>query len=75
MQPVLAQRVRTLRESATLAVDARAKALVAAGEDVVGFGAGEGVGAPGCLRLSYALADADLARGLERLATALAPEH
>ena len=28
-------------ESATLAIDAKAKALVAAGEDVIGFGAGE----------------------------------
>src|SRR6202044_332976 len=28
-------------ESATLAIDAKAKALTAAGEDVIGFGAGE----------------------------------
>ena len=34
-------RVGSIEESATLAVDARAKALKAAGEDVIGFGAGE----------------------------------
>src|SRR3954453_20369286 len=34
-------RVGAINESATLAVDAKAKALQAAGEDVVGFGAGE----------------------------------
>jgi aspartate/methionine/tyrosine aminotransferase len=33
--------VAAIEESATLAVDARAKALKAAGEDVIGFGAGE----------------------------------
>ena len=32
---------------------------------------GTGFGAPGCLRLSYALSDQDLTRGLDRLATAL----
>jgi len=37
----LSQRVAAIQESATLAVDARAKALKAAGEDVIGFGAGE----------------------------------
>ncbi len=37
----VAARVRAVAESATLAIDARAKALKAAGEDVVGFGAGE----------------------------------
>ena len=37
----LAQRVLDIAESPTLAVDARAKALAAAGVDVVGFGAGE----------------------------------
>jgi aspartate/methionine/tyrosine aminotransferase len=37
----LAQRVLDIAESPTLAVDARAKALTAAGVDVVGFGAGE----------------------------------
>ena len=37
----LSQRVAAIQESATLAVDARAKALQAAGEDVIGFGAGE----------------------------------
>ncbi len=37
----VAARVRRVAESATLAIDARAKALKAAGEDVVGFGAGE----------------------------------
>jgi aspartate aminotransferase len=34
-------RVRDLTESATLAITAKAKALRAAGEDVIGFGAGE----------------------------------
>ena len=35
------QRVAAIAESATLAVDAKAKALKAAGEPVIGFGAGE----------------------------------
>jgi aspartate aminotransferase len=39
-QPVAA-RIRDLTESATLAITAKAKALRAAGEDVIGFGAGE----------------------------------
>ena len=34
-------RVGAIAESATLAIDAKAKALKAAGEDVIGFGAGE----------------------------------
>src|SRR6478736_6844892 len=37
----ISRRVEAITESATLAVDAKAKALQAAGEDVVGFGAGE----------------------------------
>jgi aspartate/methionine/tyrosine aminotransferase len=37
----ISRRVETITESATLAVDAKAKALQAAGEDVIGFGAGE----------------------------------
>ncbi len=37
----VSRRVDAITESATLAVDAKAKALQAAGEDVVGFGAGE----------------------------------
>jgi aspartate/methionine/tyrosine aminotransferase len=37
----VSRRIGAIEESATLAVDARAKALVAAGEDVIGFGAGE----------------------------------
>ncbi len=37
----ISQRVGTISESATLAVDAKAKALRAAGRDVIGFGAGE----------------------------------
>ena len=37
----MSKRLGSLAPSATLAVDARAKALRAAGEDVVGFGAGE----------------------------------
>ena len=35
------RRVAAIAESATLAVDAKAKALKAAGEPVIGFGAGE----------------------------------
>ena len=37
----VSQRVGAIAESATLAVDAKAKALQAAGEPVIGFGAGE----------------------------------
>jgi aspartate aminotransferase len=37
----ISQRIAAIAESQTLAVDAKAKALKAAGEDVVGFGAGE----------------------------------
>src|SRR3712207_9081196 len=37
----ISRRVGAIAESATLAVDAKAKALQAAGEDVIGFGAGE----------------------------------
>jgi aspartate aminotransferase len=37
----ISRRIAAIKESATLAVDARAKALQAAGEDVIGFGAGE----------------------------------
>ena len=37
----ISRRVGAISESATLAVDAKAKALQAAGEDVIGFGAGE----------------------------------
>ncbi len=37
----ISRRLATLAPSATLAVDARAKALKAAGHDVIGFGAGE----------------------------------
>jgi aspartate/methionine/tyrosine aminotransferase len=39
--PRISRRVGSIAESATLAVDAKAKALKAAGRDVVGFGAGE----------------------------------
>lgn len=39
--PRISQRIAAVRGSATLAIDARAKALKAAGEDVIGFGAGE----------------------------------
>src|ERR1700754_2455019 len=43
MVPVqrISSRIAAITESATLAVDARAKALKAAGEPVIGFGAGE----------------------------------
>jgi aspartate aminotransferase len=37
----VSHRIAAIAESATLAVDAKAKALKAAGEDVIGFGAGE----------------------------------
>ena len=37
----ISRKIAAITESATLAVDARAKALQAAGEDVIGFGAGE----------------------------------
>ena len=37
----LSSRLSSIAESATLAVDAKAKALAASGEDVIGFGAGE----------------------------------
>ena len=37
----ISSRIAAIAESQTLAVDAKAKALKAAGEDVVGFGAGE----------------------------------
>src|SRR5689334_14107411 len=37
----ISRRIAAITESATLAVDAKAKALKAAGEDVIGFGAGE----------------------------------
>ena len=37
----LSARVRAVAESATMAIDAKAKALRASGEDVIGFGAGE----------------------------------
>ena len=39
--PYLSRLVTAIEESATLAIDAKAKALKAAGEDVIGFGAGE----------------------------------
>src|SRR5262249_59182756 len=52
----VSRRVGAITESATLAVDAKYKALQAAGVDVIGFGAGEAalptpahlVGAGGC---------------------------
>ncbi len=37
----ISARIGSIAESATLAVDAKAKSLKAAGEDVIGFGAGE----------------------------------
>ncbi|ASO18208.1 aspartate/methionine/tyrosine aminotransferase [Actinoalloteichus hoggarensis] len=40
-RPRISARVSGIRESATLAVDAKAKALKAAGRPVIGFGAGE----------------------------------
>lgn len=41
MRVTLSRRITAIAESATLAVDAKAKALKAAGEPVIGFGAGE----------------------------------
>ncbi|MDA8262803.1 MAG: pyridoxal phosphate-dependent aminotransferase [Actinomycetota bacterium] len=40
-RPRISARVASVAESATLAIDAKAKALKAAGVDVIGFGAGE----------------------------------
>jgi aspartate aminotransferase len=37
----ISHRIASVSESATLAIDSKAKALQAAGEDVIGFGAGE----------------------------------
>ncbi len=37
----ISRRIGAIAESATLAIDAQAKALAAAGKDVIGFGAGE----------------------------------
>ncbi len=37
----ISHRIASVSESATLAIDAKAKALAAAGEDVIGYGAGE----------------------------------
>ena len=39
--PRISQRIGAIAESATLAVDAKAKALKAAGKNVIGFGSGE----------------------------------
>ena len=39
--PRISRRVAAIAESATMAIDAKARALRAAGEDVIGFGAGE----------------------------------
>src|SRR5262245_29992498 len=40
-RPRISRRVGAIAESATLAIDAKAKALKASGEDVIAFGAGE----------------------------------
>src|SRR3954463_9548467 len=40
-RPRISARIAAIAESATLAVDAKAKAMKAAGRDVIGFGAGE----------------------------------
>ncbi len=40
-RPRISRRVGAIAPSATLAIDAKAKALKAAGQDVIGFGAGE----------------------------------
>ena len=57
----LSDRINHVAPSATLAVDSKAKAMKAAGIDVIGFGA------PGYLRFSYALADDDLVEGMRRM--------
>jgi len=41
MSERISRRIAAITESATLAVDAKAKALKAAGRPVIGFGAGE----------------------------------
>ena len=41
VHPRISRRLAAITESATLAVDAKAKALKAAGRPVIGFGAGE----------------------------------
>ena len=41
MQYKISQRAASLAPSLTLAIDSKAKAMKASGEDVVGFGAGE----------------------------------
>lgn len=41
MRDFISKRVKKIKDSPTLAVDAKAKALKAAGVDIVGFGAGE----------------------------------
>ena len=41
MSPSLSQRVQNIKPSMTLAITAKAKALKAAGEDIIGLGAGE----------------------------------
>jgi aspartate aminotransferase len=41
LNPSLSQRVQNIKPSPTLAITARAKALTAAGEDIIGLGAGE----------------------------------
>src|SRR5712692_8362625 len=41
VHPRISARISAIAESATLAVDAKAKALKAAGRPVIGFGAGE----------------------------------
>ena len=40
-KPRISKRIAAIAESATLAVDSKAKALKAAGRPVIGFGAGE----------------------------------
>ena len=40
-KPRVSKRIAAIAESATLAVDSKAKALKAAGRPVIGFGAGE----------------------------------
>jgi aspartate aminotransferase len=61
-RPVRGRRVRTSEELASLCIDEAGVALVP----------GEAFGAPGYLRLSYALADDDLVEGVGRLAALFA---
>lgn len=79
-KPRVSRRVGSVAPSATLAIDAKAKALKAAGEDVIGYGAGEpDFPTPGVIVEAAAKACLDGANhhytptaGLQRLRVAIA---